>query len=259
MKTIEFKIYSENDLRILIDNAVAHRPSFNNLYGIDLNGVECARVNNSICVRKKFDSFNRIYLVAETQSELKEIIYSLEVNDTINIPSKTDIGAWDTTLISHNYRKIASYSRYVYREFPIREVPVSDFAMPDDLERIYYRLYEIFSPVTGHLPNQIELARLIENKNILVNRDAEGAVNGALCFTATGKKGDLPFWYDDNEDMKGLYLLYNAFSIFKNANIKFVYLWINDDNRKTRKIHKLLGVVPDGLIDNIYCNKNFKL
>lgn len=259
MKTLVFNSRSENDMRHSIDDAVAHHPLFNNFFGIELNDVECAQINNSICIRKRYDGYNRIYVIAETKKDLQEIIASLEVYDTINIPSKTDINDWDSILSASDCIKIATYHRYVYKELPTRDVPYPDFAIMEDLGRIHTRLFELFSPVTGHLPDKKQLSFLIKNKNILVNRDADGNVNGALCFTATGKKGDLPFWYDDNADMKGLYLLYNAFSIFKNNNVRFVHLWINDSNKKAIKIHKLIGAVPDGLIDNIYCNKNFKL
>ncbi len=91
---------------------------------------------------------------------------------------------------------------------------------------------------------------MILDSQIVVNRDDEGKVNGALCYKIKGKKAELPFWFDKGGD--GLSLLFNVFFLCHQADVRQIVFWVNDRNTNTIAIHSMLGAKADGLVDYIF-------
>lgn len=235
-----------------INRKIGVKHLFSNYYGIDLSNVSLLETDKSLFLSKDFGNYCRIYILSDDLDEIIETLSTLPPNSVINIPSRNGIDEWANILNLSGYKQIALYHRFVYRKYPIRKIKKIEYAINSDHQQIRKLLSKYFSSVTGHLPNDEELLLLIEKKNIIVNRDDNNEVNGALCFNIEGKKCYLAFWFD--ESGMGLSLLNNIFGICSNNEIKMINFWVNDNNTDVIKIHTLFGATPDGMKDYIFNN-----
>lgn len=234
----------------VIDNACIKKHTFNNYFGIDLSNVKCYGDEENLFIVKQFDGYSRIYIMANDEELVKEVLKSLPCNICINIPSKKGIDAWLPLLGEGGMKQIATYQRYGYVNYRKGNDKNLRFAEKEELSIIDKELHHFFSPLTGHLPKAEELSKMIDEKQIVVNRDAEGKLNGALCYQIKGKKAELPFWFDRAGD--GLALLFNVFYLCHQADVRQIVFWVNDVNTNTIAIHKMLGAKEDGLTDYIF-------
>lgn len=247
---IEFREINLEELRCIIDNAFVKKHVFSNYFGIDSKGVKCFGDDDNLFILKPYEGFSRIYLMANDEELTKKVLKSLPLNSCINIPSKNGIDPWLPILEESDYKQIATYRRYNYMDYRRGNDKNMKFAELDDIQLIEAELHSFFSPITGHLPNRQELTKMIEGKQIVVNRNDKGVVNGALCYQITGKKVELPFWFDRSGD--GLSLLFNVFFLCHQRDIRQIFFWVNDVNTNTIAIHKMLGAKTDGLVDYIF-------
>ena len=245
-----FKEIDLNCLKSIIDNACIKKHTFNNYYGIDLSNVQCYGDEENLFLVKEFEGYRRVYVMANDKDLVKVVFSSLPFNSCVNIPSKKGIDAWLPLLNESGYKQIATYQRYGYINYRKGNDRNLMFAEKEDLMVIEKELHYFFSPLTGHLPNTDELSKMIEEKQIVVNRDSEGHLNGALCYQVKGKKAELPFWFDRAGD--GLSLLFNVFYLCHQVEVRQIVFWVNDVNTNTIAIHKMLGAKEDGLIDYIF-------
>lgn len=58
------------------------------------------------------------------------------------------------------------------------------------------------------------------------------------------------FWFDKGNG--GMETLHNVYHLMHRNGIKYSWLWIESENARVKKIHKLLGGRPDGLFDFTY-------
>jgi len=209
--------------------------------------------DNSLFLSKDFGEFSRVYILSNDKDEIVNILSKLSPNSVINIPSRKGINDWSQVFDKSGYKQIALYHRYIYRKYPQRRSKKLEFAKESDHSQISNFLKKYFSPITGHLPSDEELLKLIINRNVLVNRGSGHKVNGALCFSIENKKCYLAFWFD--ESGMGLSLLNNVFSICTENDIKTISFWVNDENVDVMKIHALFGALPDGMKDYVFNNK----
>lgn len=247
---IIFEELDLDSLKNVIDNACIKKHAFNNYFGIDLSNVKCYGNEENLFIVKRFDGYCRVYIMANDKELIKEVLKSLPYNSCINIPSKKEIDTWLPLLSEGGMKQIATYQRYGYVNYRKGNDKNLKFAEKEDLYVIEKELYHFFSPLTGHLPNIVELSKMIDEKQIVVNRDSEGILKGALCFQIKGKKAELPFWFDRTGD--GLSLLFNVFFLCHQAGVRQIVFWVNDENTSTIAIHKMLGAREDGLIDYMF-------
>lgn len=249
MKTSKIE-FVRDGLSSILGDAFVTKHNFSNYFGIDLNDVSYYGDENNLFLVKPYDGFSRLYLMANDELVIKQVLQSLPTNCCINIPSKKGIDLWLPLLQEGGYKRIATYQRYYYVGYRKGNTKNLNFAELRDLRLINEELHHFFSPLTGHLPNIAELKVMIESKQIVVNRDADGFVNGALCCQIKGKKAELPFWFDKTGD--GLALLFNVFFLCHQSNVRQIVFWVNDVNTSTIAIHKMLGAQEDGLVDYIF-------
>lgn len=228
MKQIVFNSIDSSELEHIIGKVASVKHTYNNYYGIDLNDVEYYKIEDDLFLRKKFDGYSRIYLMANDEDNIIDVLKKLPSNYVINIPSKKDITDWLPMLKESGYKNIAVYHRYVYTNFKKGNDKYLEFAQLSDIECLQKHLHFFFSPLTGHLPNDKELSVLINNQSIVVNRDENGEVSGALCYKLSGRRAELPFWFD--KDGNGLSLLYNVFSLCHKKDVRSIQFWVNDVN-----------------------------
>lgn len=240
----------EKEIERLINEFSTSKHKWQNYFGVDLIDTEALQEGDNLYLKKIFDGYSRVYIMANEEEALTDYLSNLSCNHVINIPSRNGIDVWNPILEKAKFRQIATYRRYTYINYRKGNNKNLEFAKKEDLEHINNELHHFFSPLTGHLPNQEELAKMIEGKQIVVNRDSEGTVEGALCYEIKGKKAELPFWFDRGGD--GLSLLFNVFYLCHQAEVRQVVFWVNDENTNTIAIHTLLGAKADGLVDYIF-------
>jgi len=250
MKTFNYYTTDKNEILKIVDDALSHKYLYSNFFGIDYSNTEIKVTTNSYFLKKKFDGYSRLYLLSNSNEEVISELKKQEANCVINIPSRKGIEEWKEILEPSGFRQLAIYKRMVYRKYPIRKIKNVCYANNSDMSIIYNEIFSRFSPLTGHLPNTIELTDLIANNNIVVNRDSEGKVTGALCYQIDGTKCYLSFWYDI--DGRGLTLLNTVFGICHEKEVKNISFWVNEDNIQVIKMHSLFGAIEDGLIDYVY-------
>lgn len=249
MKKNSLPLTSEG-LKDIIDKACITKHAFSNYFGVDLNDAKYYGDEGNLFLVKPYTGFSRVYLMANDGDEIKRVLASLPTNSCINIPSKKGIDAWLPILNEAGYTQIATYQRYGYLNYRKGNDRNLHFAELQDLRIIEKELHSFFSPLTGHLPNTEELTQMIEEKQIVVNRNEDGQVNGALCHQIKGKRAELPFWFDKGGN--GLSLLFNVFYLCHQAEVRQIMFWVNDENTDTIAIHKMLGAKTDGLVDYIF-------
>ena len=246
-------VWATDGLKGVIDRACLKKHAYSNYYGIDLYGVKYYGDEENLFIIKPYEGFYRVYIMANDEWTVKKVLQTLPQNSCINIPSRKGIDAWGTILNEAGYRQIATYHRYGYVNYRKGNDRLLLFAELQDLDLIESELHKFFSPLTGHLPNIVELTKMIDNKQIVVNRDECGQVNGALCYQIKGKKAELPFWFDKGGD--GLSLLFNVFYLCHQSDVRQILFWVNDLNVDTIAIHTMLGAKVDGLVDYIFNNE----
>ena len=242
--------FIQDGLSSILNDACITKHTYNNYFGIDLNEASYYGDKDNLFFVKPYDGFSRLYLMANDEVIIKQVLQTLPTNCCINIPSKKGIDSWLPLLQEGGYKKIATYQRYCYVDYRKGNTRNLSFAELRDLRLINEELHHFFSPLTGHLPNIDELKVMIESRQIVVNRDTDGIINGALCYQIKGKKAELPFWFDKTGD--GLALLFNTFSLCHQSNVRQIVFWVNDVNTNTIAIHKMLGAKEDGLVDYIF-------
>lgn len=252
MKENKVLSFVSEGLKDVIDRACSIKHIYSNYYGIDLCGVRYYGNENNLFLLKSDEGFQRVYLLANKGDEIKTVLKSLPANSCINIPSRIGIDIWLPILKEADYKQVAIYHRYCYLNYRKGNDTNLQYAEKQDRDLIDKELHGFFSLLTGHLPNKNELNKMIEDKQIVVNRDIKGQVTGALCYQIKGKKAELPFWYD--KDGNGLSLLFNVFYLCHKAAVRRIVFWVNDSNDKTKAIHTMLGAKVDGLVDYIFNN-----
>jgi len=247
---IVFEEFGMDCLKSIVDKACIKKHTFTNYFGIELNNVKWYGDDENLFIVKQFEGYSRVYLMANDEKIIKNILSSLPLDSCINIPSKNGIDNWLPLLTGSGFKQIATYQRYGYINYRKGNDKNLMFAEKDDISIIDKELHYFFSPLTGHLPNLDELSLMIDEKQIVVNRDDTGVLNGALCFKVKGKKAELPFWFDRTGD--GLSLLFKVFYLCHQADVRQIIFWVNDVNQNTIAIHKMLGAKEDGLIDYVF-------
>lgn len=191
--------------------------------------------------------------MSDDVDEVKDLLSRVSGNCAINIPTRKELGIWNEILLESGFNHIATYSRFVYSDYKKGHIHGLSFAVIGDLPKIQSELLNFFDPITGHLPSKEELEDLIVNECIVVNRDVQGLVSGAICYKVKGRVAELPFWFDIKGN--GLNLLYNIYKLCHEKGLKKISFWVNDKNAATARLHKLLGAKEDGLQDYIYTNQ----
>jgi len=248
---IVFEKKQKADIQAIIDDKFSKKLQFNNYFGIELLDCEINITTKTLLIRKKHGDFYRLYILSEDLIQLQELMEELGSNHVVNVPTKKPILEFEKIMQLTGFILVAKYNRYYYSKIKKNSTFKNTYAIQSDFDQIKSILYETFSPVTGHLPSDNDLYKMIQENQILVNRGYDKiSVNGIIGFFLERKKCYLSFWADNNGG--GLELLYSVFSLLKEREIDYVYFWVNEENTNTIKIHKMLGALPDGLIDYIF-------
>ena len=266
---IEFKFIENRELASAI---ATFRTSSNkvvsNFFGLTNHCHELGSTQDSLIIRKKESGFYRLYYLTKNESELLDVLSGINDGEyVVNIPTKTPIDVRESFLSECGFELIGEYSRFYNRSISdafnklsklsdgievVENCELAQFATEDDQPQIMALLKENFSVYTDHLPEDIELAEMIEKKHVFVNR-YEGKVCGVEIFTPTSQVCYGNAWIDTKG--LGVFLSLEVYRYLMNNNIKVMNFWVNNANKKVIKYHKLLGSVPDGLMDYSFLKK----
>lgn len=247
-----FLFRKDNGMSQAIDRFCLKKHLLSNFYVLTSEDVEYIKTDKSLLLKCQFSNFYRLYIMTDDLDEMTEILSSVPEKCVINIPSRHYPEVWDEIMMKTNFNKIAKYSRFSYSDYRKGHNRDISFATLGDIPDIEKRLLEFFNPLTGHLPSSHELMEMIKDKSIIINKDINGVLTGAICYRIKGRVAELPFWFD--KEGKGLNLLYNVFYLCHQKEIKKISFWVNDTNKDVINIHTLLGAKEDGLSDYIYYN-----
>jgi len=220
-----------------------------NYYNLNLEDVSFYKTEFSIVIKKSFDTFSRIYFMTHDIEDLKQVLSSIEGAQVINFPTVQDNSIINNLMHSCGYTSYKVYEIYSNNFNKGNDTFVDQFATEKDLDRVKFLLYKELDVYSDHLPNDHDLLEMIRNKQVLVNYEDE-KICGVFIFSIQGKKCYFNFWVDTSKN--GLFLLFNMHNYLKLKEITYSYLWVNTQNEKVIKIHKLFGCKPNGSMDYIY-------
>lgn len=253
-KKLNIKQYEKESVRSSIIRALSLKPHYSNYSGQQLDeGDDYIETDCSLVLRKKEKGFYRIYIMSISQKDVVDILKKIPDVNIFNIPTKDDISIWCDLLEQAGYENISMYERYYYKKVKVRKnIQEINYAKPNHLDVIYSLFHSHFSLYTDYLPTREELADLIDRGYVIVNY-LDGDICGAFVYNLEGRKCYLRAWYDKSEN--GLKLLFDIYCIMHSKNISYAYFWVNSINTNVKKIHELLGAVPDGLKDYTFKKK----
>lgn len=225
----------------------------NFFYKVDTEVCDIFTGNNTVLIRVNEYDFYRTYVQSADLNELVDILKTLDKNKyVINIPSKKPIDDWKRVFDKAGFKNIGIYNRYYTTKLKYRKSGAGAFADPMDLTVVDNLLKGYFSLYTDYLPTKKQLQSMIENKQVLVSRNDNNEIKGVLIYTLEGKKCYFNAWIDFSGN--GLFLLYKGYNIAAEHGIGYVYFWVNSTNTDVINLHKMMGAVPDGLVDYTYIN-----
>lgn len=235
----------EEYIEEIYDNGIL----LSNYFNLDLNDVEFCKTEFSIVLKKQSTNFCRIYFLTSNIDDLKDLLFKIDGVQVINFPTVQDIKEFNQLMIDSGFNLFRTYEIYSNNQIRGNDIFVNQFANESNFSRVKFLLYTELNEYTDHLPNDICLMSMISNNQVLVNYE-NGEICGIFIFSIDGKKCYFNFWVDKGKN--GLFLIYNMYNYLKLKNIPYSYLWVNTNNEKVKKIHKLFGSHPNGTRDYIY-------
>lgn len=248
------KQYQKEEVQNAVLRFFSLKPQFLNYYGQPLEDiVDYVETESSLVLRKKEGHFFRVYIMSVFQADVVDILKGLPDINVLNIPAKNNIPEWNVLMELAGYKNISVYERYYYKKVRVRkDLRNVNYASNEQADEIYSLFGNHFSLYTDYLPNKNELLKLIAKRSVVVNYKDE-KLCGAFVYELKGQKCYLRAWLDHGEN--GLKLLLDVFSIMYSQNISYAYFWVNSTNVNVKKIHELLGAIPDGLKDYTFIKK----
>lgn len=252
--TLNIRQYEQEAVRLGLLRAFSLKPRYSNYYGSRLEeGDDYIETESSLILRKKEGDFYRIYVMSVSEAEVIDILKKLPGVNILNVPAKSDVSEWKAMMQSAGFEYVSVYERYYYKKVKERKNAESiNYATPEQVEAICTLFRNHFSLYTDYLPAKDEMAALVKRGNVIVNY-SEGELCGAFVYETEGRKCYLRAWYDRGEN--GLKLLFDVYCIMYLKGISYAYFWVNSTNTNVKKIHELLGAVPDGLKDYTFIKK----
>lgn len=255
---IVFKKNDQEALDLKIKEGISKRPRYKNCYLPDLGDTEYVELPDTLVIRKRFDTFNRIYFLSDNAEELIGVLKELGTDDIINIPSKKELDeSLVDTLNQGGYKLFQTFERYYNNHVEHRGDFTGEFAKESDAQQIYDLLYANFIPYTDHLPSMSEIHDRIKNQEIFVNRDkVSGKVIGLFSLTFEKQRCFFTLWINMSGDInESLSLYFNAFNLMHEKGYEKAYLWVREDNKFSKPIHLIHGFIFDGLKDYTFTKK----
>lgn len=124
------------------------------------------------------------------------------------------------------------------------------FASREDAGKVEDILCRTFDPLVSHLPDREKILRLIEQRLVYL-AVREGEPVAVVCFERVGKLGI--YLYQDAviEECRasGIGILLLQYALSQHKGCVNYTTWTEDSNKPSNRMHRMLGMVRDGLMD----------
>lgn len=243
------------------------RPTLSNYYGIPQGFLYQSLSTDCSLIIKQHNSFGfaRLYFLTRDVYDLADTLNSMaDMTYLFNIPVKNDLGVWGPLLDKIKYYQYGKYHRYSNnniraadeilhsianedRQIELEGYKLCERATMSNFAEVQALLLDTFDIYTDYLPSDNQLKCMIDGNRVYINLTPEGNVCGVAVFENIGIKCYQNFWIDKRE--LGLYLMRKMYDQMVENSISFTNLWVADWNKSVIKLHKMLGALPDGMID----------
>lgn len=227
------------------------------------NRIQVYKNGNSVFLVEDVTTHFIIYFFCKKIEDLEE---DLNFTDTLTTSKKNaviSIIEKDIDFEKYNeifkssglkfYKKFIRKSLKNSEEIKFRELMKAEIAAIEDVDRIFQLLNDTFDIISGHLPNQLELEKMIQDEEVLVVK-IKGKVEGVLLFENIGVKSYARALCIDEEyrnNVLGYVLLVGYLNRHREGTNLF-YLWVDSENKEVLGLHNKLGYKEDGLVEYIF-------
>jgi hypothetical protein len=234
---------------------------FTNYFRQEMVGsrILTAATARSVLVVNEEHDFFRLYFFTSDLADLEQTLRDADFPGELvaGYLTKAADGAADR-MVAHAFQQsgfnpIATYRRMItYRLPPQRPNPALEYAIDADVDQLYEHLFQTFNKYTAHLPTKNRLRQYVENKWVIVNRQA-GRVLGAVCFQLEGPRVNYNYIYSiSGNALDFLRLQNNFYGVMHQRGINAGFLWINQTETRLSALHQSMGWHFDGLNDYFY-------
>ena len=164
----------------------------------------------------------------------------------LTVPLGADLPAPAVTEVAFRPRDTGLQETVPYPALPVRT------AEPGENRAVLAFLRENFSPLTGCLPNEAELAEALAQGQVLVLEEA-GELTGLLHFSQDGKSGEIRH-LAVRADHRGRGLTRPLIAAYLHAagGAKST-VWLREDFPAARSAYESMGFAPDGRKSAVLC------
>jgi hypothetical protein len=121
-----------------------------------------------------------------------------------------------------------------------------------ECDAIHALLFRVFDKYTDHIMPIEELGELITQKQVLLSRSPQGAIDGLVVFPVNGQNCNFNFLYNSGGSLALAQLLGNFYGVLTERGIQSGFSWVRRTRPLVLKLHESFGWKRDGLVDYIY-------
>jgi hypothetical protein len=214
-------------------------------------------IDGGLAFRRAGDLFDRAYFASSSAEALERALAGLTHRRELVLDNVTQRPSQqvDEAIRGAGFRALARYARLTNRRLPKgrRSSPSTEAATRADLDELGSRLRIDFDPRLDHLPEQTELACLLDSKRVLVSRSGD-RISGYLVYDVVGSRSTLRYWFSDGREvpLRAFDLLWAYYEAMEYAQVTECRAWVDVAKHRVAGVHRRCGFVPDGLVDDTY-------
>ena len=209
----------------------------------------------SLCFLYDEWDFSRFYFISFDLGDLEKLLHGMNWPPIVVLDwiSKSGSTAVDSLMSNAGFHLHTIYDRIICRDFR-RERPEApaQLAKAQELETIHCSLLQVFDKYADHIITREELAELISQQLVIVNRDPEGKIDGFVVFPITGSTCNFNFLYNSGGSMRLVQLLGSFYGALAERGVQSGFSWVRRTRPMVLKLHESFGWKTDGLVDYIY-------
>lgn len=225
---------------------------FTNYFREEMVGPQIlsAATDRSVLLANDEHDFFRLYFFTTDLADLEQILRDVDLPGNVVAGYLTRAADENVaaTFQQSGFDHIATYNRMItYQLPPQRPNPALEYAIAADVDELYEGLFQTFNKYTEHLPTKNRLHGYVENRWVIVNRQA-GRILGAVCFQLQGQRVYYNYLYNFSRNALDFFRLQNNFyGVMHKRGVRAGFLWINETNARLAALHKSMGWRFDGL------------
>lgn len=216
---------------------------------------------DSLCVIIHEPSVDRLLFFTVNDLDLVEISNLLGEGYVLDIVSK-DSNLYADLLTKMGFKQLTKLQRVANKDMMLsilastREM-VLDFdksivAQVQHIEDIYNLLWNTFDTRISHLPDKEELERQIKSMEIRIIEDESGKIVTLYQVSVEPKSYYINQIINKGSKDSFHKMLIDDFKRYCDNGGRYVYAWVETENKASLGLFKKYGIVPDGLYTCVY-------